>query len=390
MVLEDEVAHVPAHALGVEQLSGHAGQTLDVAGMLQPAVLVRGEGSLHVLRPGQFLGDGDGVIDGLRAALGEVLQHRMGGVAQQGHPAVHPHIRRFAVIHGPADVAAEVLAGVLHGVAALGEAGVEFLRGAPVVVVRGIRVGLEDRHVVVQLSAAQRVLDQVHVRAQPAQHGGGGGDVLAHGFDGDRAAVGHVLGRHQVVIDDGPAQVGPHAVGPDHCFGKVLGAGEGLDQHRTVGLVGGAEHLRVGLQLDPAALLAGLQQCGVQVRAVRDDVGVAVVRLELFTEVNGGNGLAGDGVNVDLPLRDHGVLLDLVQHAQPVQRGEGIGGQLDAGAHLGEFGGAFQDEDVLAGTGEAGSGGKPADSSAYHQGVDLRDLLRHLLLSSGADSAASY
>jgi hypothetical protein len=52
----------------------------------------------------QVLGQRRGVLDRLAGALGEVLEHRVGGVAQQGHPTRRPARGREPVVHRPAAV----------------------------------------------------------------------------------------------------------------------------------------------------------------------------------------------------------------------------------------------------------------------------------------------
>jgi IclR helix-turn-helix domain len=62
-----------------------------------------GTGGWQVL--GDGVGERGGVFDCLAGTLGEVLQHRVGGIAKQGQAAGHPVTDRLAVVHGPAAVA---------------------------------------------------------------------------------------------------------------------------------------------------------------------------------------------------------------------------------------------------------------------------------------------
>ena len=88
-------ARGPLHACGPRRAHGRvAGQSL--------AVRAAGRG-----RRGQLGGQDGRIFQGLAGALGEVLQHGMGRIAEQCHPALGPVPRRQPVQHRPPVVDAE-------------------------------------------------------------------------------------------------------------------------------------------------------------------------------------------------------------------------------------------------------------------------------------------
>ena len=81
LVVSQFLAPMPSD---MEELSGDPGQALDVGGVRLPARLEGLESRRGVRFRGHGLDQGQGVIQGLGTALGEVLQHRVCGVADQG------------------------------------------------------------------------------------------------------------------------------------------------------------------------------------------------------------------------------------------------------------------------------------------------------------------
>jgi hypothetical protein len=113
------------------------------------------------------------------------------------------------------------------------------------------------------------------------------------------------------------------------------------------------------------------------------------VRDELGAQVDRADRLPGHRVEVHLALRQDGVLEHDVEHAEAVQRTQGVGRELDAGPHLAELRRTLQDVDALAGAGQAERGGQAPDASAGHERADLDGLVRHVVLPLRARPAAS-
>ena len=292
---------------------------------------------------------GGGVLEGLAGALGEVLQHRVRGVAGQGDVAVHPVLDRDTVEHGPALHVAEVVErrpdlrhAVPVGLAQLGVALVDELTGG-----EGRRA--VDGHGVEQLPLAQRVLHEVALGAHPHDHGlhvPGVGDLR----DRQRAAVGHVLGADGLVVGELRADHGPDPVRGDDrvrledpaVVGGRPGHGAPVDLH-----VLGLRDPDVVVQ-GHAELGALLHEQAVQVRAVGHDVGGAVALVVLAGDVLPEQLLAREGVAEDDVPGGHAGLDGPVEHPPLAQQAGGVGGHLQAGADLPELGGLLHELDLRA------------------------------------------
>ena len=209
---EQLVAHQFPGAVEVPDLPPGARRALHARGARHPGVLVGAErGSRRPRRRGArprscaFQGGGQGrrVLDGLAAALGQVLQHRVGGVPEQRDPPLHPRRDGQPVIHRPPVVPAEQRDGLPDVVAAGREALLQLRGVAPVLFAAPVGVAAEHRDLVVHPPAAQRVLHQVQAGPDPGDHVaqvGVAGDLL----HGDGAAVGDVAGADGLVVAEHP------------------------------------------------------------------------------------------------------------------------------------------------------------------------------------------
>src|SRR5258705_10031477 len=94
----------------------------------------------------------------------------MGGVTEQDHASVHPVVDGFTVIHRPPVVGPQVADAALDALVAVGEGLFEFFGAAPVLDAPAVAGRLEDGDLVEYLTAMQRVLDEMTVRADVADH----------------------------------------------------------------------------------------------------------------------------------------------------------------------------------------------------------------------------
>jgi hypothetical protein len=102
----------------------------------------------------------------------------------------------------------------------------------------------------------------------------------------------------------------------------------------------------------------------VDVGAVRDRIGVAVTLAKAFIERNVDNRLAADAVHHQQPLDENRFPLDVLAHPERIQRGPGVGRELDAGADLAELRRLLQHQRTKTLERESERAGEPADASA--------------------------
>lgn len=249
------------------------------------------------------------------------------------------------------------------------EGGVQLVGGPPVLLAgQGLR-RLEHRHLVEHVAAAQRVLHEVAPRPDVQHDVGVGHVVLPHHLDGDGAAVGDVRRVDRLVVAEQLACHGVQAVRGDDEFGRLhVPVGEG--HLRPVVGVGEADGLAVRDQVDAEAL-AGAQQGAVQVAAVDDQVGEAVLALQIV-EVEPGELGVVDGVahHHGAGLNTEG--LDLVEQAELVQDPGAVGGDLHPRPDFAEGLGSLEKPHLDALPGQGDAGGEAADATAHDEDVGSR------------------
>jgi hypothetical protein len=165
-------------------------------------------------RAGDVAREAERVLDRLAGALRDILEHRVGGIAHQSDPAARPVEDRLAVVHRPPFVAPHQLAARLHVIAGLRVMRIELVDRAPIGGSRLIASAAEHRDLVVELAAADRVLHEMHVGADPHDDVVEPG-MLRHLLGGDGAAVGDIAVAHRHVLGDALAHRRPQPVSAD-------------------------------------------------------------------------------------------------------------------------------------------------------------------------------
>lgn len=346
----------------------HAGGRLHATGELHPGAFVvaecRGQALTRprvVPEPGQGGGQRGAVEQGLPRSLGQVLQHRVRGVAEQGDPALRPGRDGVPVVHGPPVVALQRRDRHAHRLAHPGVGAVQFLGGAPVLFALQVFLAAEDRHLVVEFAGAHGVLHEVQARAHPDDDVVEG-DPAVDGVEGHRAPIGDVTGADHVVGDDPLAHRRVQTVRADEQLAGVLGA-VGASHDHVVTAVLDVGHPVIGVQGDVRFRPGRLQQCLEQVAAVQHDVGAAVTSPGVG-EVEVGELLTADGVTEDESTRQDGQREDLLQHAHLVEHAGDVGSELQPRTDLGEVGRAFEDADPHPPAGEHQGRPQPTDPTS--------------------------
>ena len=143
----------------------------------------------------------DGILDRHIRALREVLQHGMGGVAQQRDIALAPVPDWRAVAQDPHAPALDLAEECAHRRTGLGEALVQFGRIAIGVPAFGKLVGMEYGHEIVELAAAHRILDEMGLLARPDDHRPFA-EILGHFARRQNSAIGDVSGDIRLAVTD--------------------------------------------------------------------------------------------------------------------------------------------------------------------------------------------
>ncbi len=227
-------------------------------------------------------------------------------------------------------------------------------------------IGMEHGNEVIELAATQRIVNEVRAWAGP-QHHVGPPQILRHFLALEHRAIGDVAGDAWLAVaNDALANARPHAVAAEQrrAFGALAAFERDGD---AVAMVFVTVDAPAGLERDQIAALAGFEERGVDVGAVRDRVRLAEARGELIVEGHAGDQLAGQGVAHFLRRRVVGVGQDFVLEADFLQHAEDIRPELDAGADFAEFGRLLEDpyRETLARQRVGGS--EAADTAAGNQ-----------------------
>jgi hypothetical protein len=331
-------------------------------GARHAGALVEREGAVDVVVVlAQCLAQRDGVFQRHTGALGQVLQRRVRGITQQHRAPMHPLRNRLAVGGGPALPVARQL-DQLAGPRADALEVAQHLFAAALAHAPLFRLAAVegDDHVVL-LAAAQRVVHQVAVRADP-DAGRIPAQVGREGLAVDHGAVDHVARDTCLVAHVLAAHGRLHAIGADQRAAAVHLAARIEDPHLAPALLHPL-HLRAGGHLHPAAGLHALDQRAVHVGAVDHCIGVAEA---------GAEGLAGgdaaDERFVERVVHHHlvgedGAAARGLADAQRIEGGKGIGPELDAGADLAQLRRLLQHLHRKAAAGQGQGGGQAADAA---------------------------
>ena len=193
---------------------------------------------------------------------------------------------------------------------------------------------VEGHDHVVLLTATQRVVHQMAIRADPDR----GGVPLQIGrkvLSVDHRAVNHMPRHARRVTDILAAHRRLHAIGADQRDASVLPA-SGVDHRDALVVLLDALNLGRSREFDPARGLGALEQGAVYVGPVDHGIGVAETLAKGSTR-----GDAADQGFVQRVVHHHLVGVDRAAagdgaDAQSVECGEGVGSELDAGADLTE------------------------------------------------------
>ncbi|MDT4846382.1 hypothetical protein FQZ97_804000 [compost metagenome] len=218
---------------------------------------------------------------------------------------------------------------------------------------------------VVLLAVAQRVVHQVAVRAGP-DHGRVPLQVGGHVGRGHDSAVDHVARHARRVADELGAHHRLHAVAADDGVGLETAA-VARDGRDAVRADVDRLDLRRGVEADQRMLLHGLMDRAVQVGAVAHGIRIAEARAEGLADGHRGDFAAVDRVHHHEPVGEHRAAAHGLAHAQRVERREGVGSELQAGADLADDGALFEQVDGHAQARECERGGHAADAAADEQ-----------------------
>ena len=358
------VAQLAIDAAGVIDLAEHPRHQLHPRGAEITQLLIFFERRRKIVAARlDLVGEADRVFHRHVAALGEVLQHRMRGVAEQRDAALGPVLDRRAVAQHPHLPGVDLLQQRAHRLALVGEARMKLggvTIGVPAFLVA---VGVEHDHEIEQLAAAQRVVHQMGLLAAPDDHLRQAVFLRPVGGRQHRA-IGDVAGDDRLAVaDDLLAHGRPQAVAADQRRALVGFAGLGLYRHGRAVVVDRDDLLRGG-ELDQVRLLARVENDIEHVGAVNDRVGRVVLGVEALIDPHVDDGLGGDGIAKLQPLRERAPVEHLLGETQHLEHAEHVGAELDAGADLLELRGLLQhlDRDALARQRERC--GKPADPAA--------------------------
>jgi len=172
--------------------------------------------------------------------------------------------------------------------------------------------------------------------------------------------------RNQLLAD-----VRAQSVGADQGLALQHGAALAFNPHR-IAILPISAHPVLRTQFDQFAVAAGVEQHSVQVGAMYHRIGIAEVFAEFIIEWNGGDRFAVDRVHeaqtVDVNRPGAGFIAD----AKVVKAVKGIRTDLDAGANLAKFGGAFEHYAGNSLARQSERGGQSADAAAGDNDRKLR------------------
>ena len=273
---------------------------------------------------------------------------------------------RLAVVQNPVPVARDVAQHVAHPGIGAREHLVQLVRAAEVLLAAAEAPAGDGRDVVHHRAAAQAVLHQVQVGADPDRHRievAAVDDLVGR----HHPAVGHVA-RHarRAVGHDRRARRRPQAVGADQRRALVLGAVLAAHDHRIAALLEACQAAR-SFERDLLAPLARLEYFSVQVAPVYDEVTVLVALEELSAERDPRDLPVVEGVDQDQRVGENRVRLERLQHAQAVEHAAHVRPHLDAVADLAELRRLFQHAHPPALAGEGERRRQPADAAAGDQ-----------------------
>ena len=103
-LFKERITHRASSAVEMLEIAEEARNPLDPRGPWDSLVLIRAERISGILVLRQGVAKTDGVFQGLTAALGDVLQHRMRGIPEQGDPSTRPRRNRQTIEHRPSAI----------------------------------------------------------------------------------------------------------------------------------------------------------------------------------------------------------------------------------------------------------------------------------------------
>ena len=166
-----------------------------------------------------------------------------------------------------------------------------------------------------------------------------------------------------------------HILRPHHRF-HAIGGDEGRAPQALAALIDDGDagvvllhplDAGAGLEVHPAGGHRTLEQGGVHIDAMDDRVRVAKALPEGLVGEDAADLRAVDRVVHDHEIGEHRAAAGELAHAQRIQRMEGIGAELHAGADLADLGRLLEDAHAVAAPHEGERRGQSADAATGHQ-----------------------
>src|SRR5262245_7040314 len=271
---QHHVAQLTRDATRVIELAVNAHHDLHAPGAQIARRLIglerRSELALQLL---DLVGEADCVLDRHTGALRQILQHRVGGVAEQRDAAAAPFLDRWTVAQNPHAPALDLAQEQAHRRAGHGEAFVQLGRIAKAVPALLVAGGMEHGDQIVELATAQRIDHEMHLLAGPERHRPAP-QRLWHLGGRQHRPIGD-MARHLrlAVADHDLADGRPQSVGADQRRIRIAAPVLRPRRHAFTGLLDSDDLLR-GVQTNEIDLAAGVEQHIQEIGAVDQGIGM--------------------------------------------------------------------------------------------------------------------
>src|SRR4029078_10803502 len=356
------------------QLGGDAPRVIDLAidarhdlrtSRPQIALLLVGfEGRRRIVRRDRdFFGENDCILGRHAGTLREILQHRVRGIGEQRDATLRPILHRLTVAEDPHAPGFDTLEHAQH----LRHLHLEVLPhhilaalGVPSFLVM---IGVENGDEVVELTAPQRVVHEMRARAGP-EHDVGPPEIFRHILELKNAAIGDMSGNARLAVADQIfADFRQHAVAADQraAFDGLTVVERDAD---SVAMIFIGVDTPARLKCDQVAALTCFEKGAVDVGPMGHRIRLAEPFEESITQRDIGDEFAGERVAHLLRWRTVRVGQECIFKPDFFEHAKDIGSQLDAGAHLAEFGRLLEKADGKSLMGKRVSGYQAADAAA--------------------------
>ena len=316
-----------------------------------------GKGGGNILRGHERTAQEPGILEGHVRPLGEEGQGRMGGVANENEPTAGPSAGHGVAEQPPKMHIGHMLDPELHGGAPAAEGHGQRNRIVRLVPALGHPfVAFLDGHDIDETTAPQGIAD--HVPPRPHEHMGFG-RMFAHAAHerppGDLAGE----ARRKISLDKA-ARIGANPVGPYHEIG--FHAAPVRQRHlRPLSLRGDADHLGVGLDLDPRRPDRSMKQ-GHEIGPMHQQPGMGVGKSLSDRQTH--HRAAREPVMEHHPAGGHAHFPRFLREAERREHGTAIGRDLETGTDLADDGAPLVQPHMGSGLSESRGGGQPANTAA--------------------------